>query len=92
MQQANLRQAQLAFERQKTMIVDEATSKADYEAAEAQLATTKAQIEALDAQIEQGQTQLATARANLGYTKILAPMDGTIVAVVVKEGQTVNAV
>ncbi len=91
-QTANLRQAELAFERQKTMIADEATSKADYEAAEAQLATTKAQIEALDAQIEQGQTQLDTARANLGYTKIAAPIDGTIVAVVVKEGQTVNAV
>jgi membrane fusion protein, macrolide-specific efflux system len=91
-QQANLRQAELAFERQKMMIGDEATSKADYEAAEAQLATTKAQIQALDAQIEQGQTQLATAKANLGYTKIIAPMDGTVVAVVVKEGQTVNAV
>jgi macrolide-specific efflux system membrane fusion protein len=91
-QLANLRQAELAFERQKMMIGDEATSKADYEAAEAQLATTKAQIQALDAQIEQGQTQLATAKANLGYTKILAPMDGTVVAVVVKEGQTVNAV
>ena len=91
-QMANLRQAQLAFDRQKTMIADEATSKADYETAEATLATTKAQIEALDAQIEQGQTQLDTAKANLGYTKIVAPMDGTIVAVVVKEGQTVNAV
>ena len=91
-QMANLRQAELAFERQKMMIGDEATSKADYEAAEATLATTKAQIEALDAQIEQGQTQLATAKANLGYTKIVAPMDGTIVAIVVKEGQTVNAV
>jgi len=91
-QTANLRQAQLAFDRQKTMIADEATSKADYETAEATLATTKAQIDALDAQIEQGQTQLDTAKANLGYTKIVAPMDGTIVAVVVKEGQTVNAV
>jgi macrolide-specific efflux system membrane fusion protein len=91
-QMANLRQAELAYERQKMMIADEATSKADFEAAEAQLATTKAQIEALDAQIEQGQTQLATAKANLGYTQILAPIDGTVVAVVVKEGQTVNAV
>jgi macrolide-specific efflux system membrane fusion protein len=91
-QMATLRQAELAYERQKMMIADEATSKADFEAAEAQLATTKAQIEALDAQIEQGQTQLATAKANLGYTQILAPIDGTVVAVVVKEGQTVNAV
>ena len=74
------------------MIKDEATSKADYETAEATLASTRAQIEALDAQIEQGQTQLATAKANLGYTKIVAPIDATVVALVAKEGQTVNAV
>jgi membrane fusion protein, macrolide-specific efflux system len=91
MQAANLKQAELAFERQKTMLEQEATSRADYENAEATLASTKAQIEALDAQIEQGQTTLDTAQANLGYTKILAPMDGTVVAVVAKEGQTVNA-
>jgi len=91
-QAANLRQAELAFERQKTMLQEEATSKAEYETAEATLASTRAQIEALDAQIEQGQTQLATAKANLGYTRIVAPIDGTVVAVVVKEGQTVNAV
>jgi membrane fusion protein, macrolide-specific efflux system len=91
MQAASLRQAELAFERQKMMLAQEATSRADYENAEATLASTKAQIEALDAQIEQGQTTLDTAQANLGYTKILAPMDGTVVAVVAKEGQTVNA-
>ena len=90
-QAANLRQAQLAFERQKMMLQEEATSRADYESAEATLATTRAQIEALDAQIEQGQTELDTTMARLGYTKIVAPMDGTVVAVVAKEGQTVNA-
>jgi membrane fusion protein, macrolide-specific efflux system len=90
-QEANLRQAELAFERQKMMLEQEATSRADFETAEATLATTKAQIQALNAQIEQGQTELDTAEANLGYTKIVAPMDGTVVAVVAKEGQTVNA-
>lgn len=91
-QVANLRQAQLAFERQQTMLARDATSRADYEAAEATLGTTRAQIEALDAQIVQAETSVSTAEANLGYTKIVAPMDGTIVAVVAKEGQTVNAV
>lgn len=89
---ANLRQAELSFERQKTMLTQEATSRADYEVAEAELASTTAQIQALDAQIEQGQTQLDTAKANLGYTRIAAPLDGTVVAVLAKEGQTVNAV
>jgi macrolide-specific efflux system membrane fusion protein len=90
-QVATLKQAELAFERQKTMLKEEATSHADYESAEATLATTRAQIQALDAQIEQGQTELDTAEANLGYTRIVAPMAGTVVAIVAKEGQTVNA-
>ena len=88
---ATLKQAELAFERQKTMLAQEATSHADYETAEATLAATRAQIQALDAQILQGQTALDTAQANLGYTRIIAPMDGTVVAIVAKEGQTVNA-
>jgi macrolide-specific efflux system membrane fusion protein len=91
-QVATLKQAELAFERQKMMLAQEATSRADYEAAEATLGSTRAQIQALDAQIRQSQTTLETARANLGYTKIVAPMDGTVVAIVAKEGQTVNAV
>ena len=91
-QVANLKQAQLAFERQKMMLSQEATSRADYETAEATFASTRAQIEALDAQILQGQTALDTAQANLGYTRITAPMDGTVVAIIAKEGQTVNAV
>jgi membrane fusion protein, macrolide-specific efflux system len=90
-QVAALNQAELAFKRQKMMLAEEATSRADYESAEATLASTRAQIEALDAQILQSETSLDTAQANLGYTRIVAPMDGTVVAIVAKEGQTVNA-
>jgi macrolide-specific efflux system membrane fusion protein len=90
-QLATLKGAELAFARQKQMLAAEATSRAEYESAEATLGSTRAQIKALDAQIEQAQTALDTATANLGYTRITAPMDGTVVAVVAKEGQTVNA-
>jgi macrolide-specific efflux system membrane fusion protein len=88
---ALLKQSELTFERQKTMLDQDATSHADYEAAEAAVATTRAQIASLDAQIVQGHTTLDTAVATLGYTKIRAPLSGTIVAIVAKEGQTVNA-
>lgn len=88
---AALKQAELAFKRQQEMMSADATSRAEYEAAEASLASTRADISALDAQIEQGSIQVDTAKLNLGYTKILAPIDGTVVAVVTKEGQTVNA-
>lgn len=90
-QEATLREAELAFQRQKTMLAEEATSRAEYESAQARLATSQAQIRALDAQIKQRETELGTARANLGYTRITAPIDGTVVAVVAEEGRTVNA-
>jgi membrane fusion protein, macrolide-specific efflux system len=90
--QAALRkQAGLAFERQKTLLQQDGTSHADYESAEATLATARAQIASLDAQISQGESTLDTAKATLGYTKINAPLSGTILAIVAKEGQTVNA-
>ncbi|MEA5668951.1 efflux RND transporter periplasmic adaptor subunit [Stenotrophomonas sp. MH1] len=90
-QTASLKESELAFARQKEMLAAEATSRADYEAAEANLASTRAQIRALDAQIMQRETELSTAQANLGYTRITAPIDGTVVAVVAEEGRTVNA-
>lgn len=90
-QQANLREAELAFERQKMMFAEQATSRAEYDSAEARVATTRAQVQAINAQIKQRETELGTARANLGYTRIAAPIDGTVVAVVAEEGRTVNA-
>jgi len=90
-QVALLKQSELAFQRQKTMLDQDATSHADFESAEATLATIRAQIVSVDAQIVQGQTTLDTAVATLGYTKIRAPLNGTVVAIVAKEGQTVNA-
>lgn len=90
-QAASLKQAELAFKRQQMMMASDATSRADYEAAQATLDAASAQLKQVDAQIAQSETALATAEANLGYTRITAPMDGTVVAVVTKEGQTVNA-
>lgn len=90
-QAANLKKAQLAFTRQKTMLAQNASSREDYETAEADLNTAKAQVAALDAQIQQAQIQVSTAEVDLGYTQITAPIDGTVVGVVVKEGQTVNS-
>jgi len=90
-QLANLREAELAFQRQEHMLKDEATSRAEFESAQARLTTAQAQAKAQEAQIRQRETELGTARANLGYTRITAPIDGTVVAVVAEEGRTVNA-
>ena len=89
--QALLRQYELAFERQKTMLAQDAGSRGDYESAVATLATTRAEIAALDAQIRQAALSVDTARVNLGYTQIVSPIAGKVVAIVTKQGQTVNA-
>lgn len=89
--QASLTEAQLNFERQQRLYAGGAASKSDFDSAQAQLANAKASLAAASAQIRQANLTLNTAQTNLGYTKIVAPMDGTIVAVVTEEGQTVNA-
>jgi macrolide-specific efflux system membrane fusion protein len=43
------------------------------------------------AQIRQAQASLRSDQAELGYTRIYAPMNGTVVAVDAREGQTLNA-
>ncbi|QER40564.1 MacA family efflux pump subunit [Acinetobacter suaedae] len=90
-QQANLAKVEAEYKRQQTMFSQDATSRAELESALASYKTAQAQIAAINAQIEQSRLTLATAKEDLGYTSIVAPMDGTIVAIVTEEGQTVNA-
>lgn len=88
---AQLRQAELSYQRKKELFKLDAGSKADLDDAEATLATTRADIAAVDAQIRQANISVDTARVNLGYTRIMAPIDGVVIAVVAEEGRTVNA-
>ena len=90
-QQANLAKVEAEYKRQQAMFSQDATSKAELEAALASYKTAQAQIDSIHSQIEQSKLTLATAQEDLGYTRIVAPMDGTIVAIVTEEGQTVNA-
>lgn len=89
---ATLRNNQLAFERQRKVLARGLGSQADYDSAEATLTATRADIRALTAQAVQARIAVDTARVNLGYTRIVSPMAGTIVAIPVEQGQTVNAV
>jgi macrolide-specific efflux system membrane fusion protein len=89
--EASSAQAQLALRRQRDLRAQDAVSQADLETAEASALTLVAEIEALKAQIQQAEIAADTARVNLGYTRIVAPIDGQVVAIVTQEGQTVNA-
>ncbi|MFD2252295.1 macrolide-specific efflux system membrane fusion protein [Pseudochelatococcus lubricantis] len=90
--QASLKLAEITLERQRRMAAQRASSQADLDTAQADVGVIRAQIEALDAQIIESEVAVENARANLGYTRITAPIDGTVLAVVSQEGQTVNAV
>lgn len=88
---ATLSLNKLNLDRQKKMLPSRAISQAEYDSAQSALDVTEAQIQALEAQINEAQVGVETAQANLGYTKITAPIDGTVLSIVSQEGQTVNA-
>ena len=97
--QAKLVSAQIAlgsaekkYKREAALWKENATSKEDLESAQDALATAKANVAELKASINQTKISINTAESELGYTRITATMDGTVVAIPVEEGQTVNAV
>ena len=87
--QAILKQYVLAFRRQSELIAQDATAHADLESAQAQLDGTRADLVALDAQISKATIAVDSAKANLDYTEIVAPMDGVVLTIATEEGQTV---
>ncbi len=90
-QEATLKLYQQNLARQEKNIDSRAISQADYDEAVSNVATAKATIASLEAQIEEAEVAVETAEANVGYTRITATMDGTVLAIGAQEGQTVNA-
>lgn len=88
---AALTKAKLEYDRQVKLRRTDASSQAEYDSAQAQYKSVQANIKSLQAQVDQAEIAVSTAELDLGYTKITSPMDGTVVAIVTKEGQTVNA-
>ncbi|WP_342649261.1 efflux RND transporter periplasmic adaptor subunit [Pseudomonas sp. REB1044] len=83
--------AQQQVKRQQDLARAGATREEDVQRAQAELKVTQARIDMYQAQILQAQASLRSDEAELGYTRIYAPMDGTVVAVDAREGQTLNA-
>lgn len=83
--------AEQQFQRQENLARENATSDEARQTAAANLQSARAQITALRAQIQQVESQLRGDEANLGYTRIYAPMAGTVVSQSAKQGQTLNA-
>lgn len=79
------------LKREEKLFKRDATSKESLEMAQNEATLKISQVTQINASIKQNQIDLNTAMTNLSYTKITAPIDGTIVSTIVKEGQTVNA-
>ncbi len=89
-------EAQLVLDRARNarsqqLLTTNATSKDSAEATNAAMKITEAKIDSFKAQIKQTEATLEGDIANLGYTKIYAPIAGTIVQQTAFEGQTLNA-
>jgi len=83
--------AKQKYQRQQNLAKGGATREEDIQSAQAEVRTTQARIDMFQAQIRQAQASLRSDEAELGYTRIYAPMTGTVVALDAREGQTLNA-
>ena len=90
-QKAQHQLARQKYQRQQRLSAGNATREEDVQTAKAELNATQARVEMFQAQIHQAQASLRSDEAELGYTRIYAPMTGTVVAVDARVGQTLNA-
>lgn len=78
-------------ERQKSLLNDDATTKETFEDSEMNYKTALYDVKIAEANLEQSLISLKTAKKNLANTKIISPIDATVLSIPVSEGQTVNA-
>ena len=79
------------YERYKNLYAKNFIAKSELDQAESTYKSDLAQINSARAQITQYQASLKTALTNLGYTKIIAPVDGTVISREIDLGQPVAA-
>lgn len=79
------------YERYKNLYAKNFVAKSELDQMKSNYYSDLAQIEAARAQIRQYQATLKTAQTNLGYTRIIAPVDGTIISREIDLGQPVAA-
>ncbi|WP_350614925.1 efflux RND transporter periplasmic adaptor subunit [Pseudomonas sp. HY7a-MNA-CIBAN-0227] len=89
-QRAQNQLARQKYQRQQRLAAGGATRDEDVQTAQAELDATQARIDMFKAQISQAQASLRVDQAELGYTRIYAPISGTVVALDAREGQTLN--
>lgn len=90
-QRAEHELARQQYQRQQKLAERQATRTEDVQVAATRMQATQARIAMFQAQIRQAEATLRSDEAELGYTRIYAPMSGTVVALDARVGQTLNA-
>jgi macrolide-specific efflux system membrane fusion protein len=88
---AQLALARGQYARQAQLKRANATSEDAYQIALSTMSSADATLKAARAQIDQTASTLHGDEVTLGYTKIYAPIAGTVVSITTKQGQTINA-
>ena len=89
--EAEWKLARVTLSRQQQLAKTQAVSQQDLDTAATEMAVKQAQIGTIDAQIKRNQASLDTAKTNLDYTRIVAPMAGEVTQITTLQGQTVIA-
>ena len=89
--EAELKLARVTYSRQQRLAQTQAVSQQELDNAATEMAVKQAQIGTIDAQIKRNQASLDTAKTNLDYTRIVAPMAGEVTQITTLQGQTVIA-
>lgn len=88
---ASLQLAKTNAERQERLMAANATSQQDYDTAISNLASANSSLTQLEKQIEQARASLLSEETQLEFTRIYAPIAGTVVSIEMNEGRTLNA-
>lgn len=88
---AALMDAKRIYERNKALFAKDFIARSDLDTSEANYQSALAQLSASKAQVEQNRAALDFAQTNLRYTRIVSPVDGTVISRNVDVGQTVAA-
>ncbi len=89
--QAVAEMSRKTYVRYKNLYAKNFIAKSELDQAESDYLSNMAQVGAAQAQINQARASYKTALTNLGYTKIIAPVDGTIISREIDLGQPVAA-
>jgi HlyD family secretion protein len=79
------------FERQKTMFAKNLVDEDSYEAIESELSLAKVDLRSLQESLAQARAALDQSEELLGKTRIKSPIDGVVIQIDIKEGETVIA-